>query len=81
MSGCLAVAFHLVSLFNEWESYGHHADCYYTKDLFCYHLTSGKFDSQFEAPLPCKFDTRTFFQAAQFGDSHPVVLDFEDIDV
>lgn len=68
-------------LLNEWRSYEHNSDWCYTKDLLCYDLTSGECDPKFEAPWSCEADTRAFFQVAQLGESHPVVLDFEDTDV
>ncbi|XP_063222022.1 uncharacterized protein LOC134530774 isoform X1 [Bacillus rossius redtenbacheri] len=68
-------------LLNEWQSYKHNTNWYYTKDLLCYDLISNECDPRFEAPLPCEADIRAFFQAAQLDDPHPIVLDFEDTDV
>lgn len=68
-------------LLNEWRSYEHNSDWCYTNDLLCYDLTSSECDPRFEAPWSCEADTRAFFQVAQLGESHLVVLDFEDTDV
>lgn len=52
-----------------------------TTDILSYDLITGECDPCIEATRSCEANTRAFFQAAQFGESHLVVVDFEDRDV
>ena len=68
-------------LLTEWRSYTHSANSYFTFNLTCVNVNSGKCETHFAAASPCEADTRAFFQATRLEETCLVVFDFEDTDV